>query len=51
MIFPSTKSLNVKIRLEGTGKEWVVMGTKFYSGRCVACRTINFQILIVFVAI
>ena len=28
MMFPSTKSLNGKIRLECTRKEWVVMGTE-----------------------
>ena len=26
--FPSLKSLNIDIRLEGTGKEWVAMGTE-----------------------
>ena len=27
-MFPSLKSLNIDIRLEGTEKEWVAMGTE-----------------------
>jgi len=30
--FPSLKSLikNIEIRLEGTGKEWIAMGTEIF---------------------
>ena len=40
-VFWAENHLHIEIMWVGTGREWVAMGTIFYSHRCIFCRTIS----------